>query len=148
MLRYVTICIYHSLCYSDNHYSDPCNMRPRVKWLSNPKRGRGSKKLCVMTSQKTINLAEICIVIFRSSSCVFVIVNPSATFSILRRNKVGHLQKQNHWIVINQFLTHHLCNRWDVCMNGTTCAPKSVLGFEVDKMKLYRWGSLVTLIAY
>ena len=30
----------------------------------------------------------------------------------------------------------YLCNGWDICMNGTTSAPKSVLRYVVDKVKL------------
>ena len=31
----------------------------------------------------------------------------------------------------------HLSNRGNVCMNGTTSAPKSVLRYVMDKVKLF-----------
>ena len=39
----------------------------------------------------------------------------------------------------------HLRNRWNVCMNGTTSAPKSVLRYVMDKVKLFVpiWGILL-----
>ena len=37
------------------------------------------------------------------------------------------------------------CNRWNVCMKGTTSAPKSALRYIVDKVKLLVaiWGTLL-----
>ena len=30
---------------------------------------------------------------------------------------------------------HYECNGWDVCMNGTTSVPKSILRYSVDKVR-------------
>ena len=46
---------------------------------------------------------------------------------------------------IHNTLLHNECNGWNVCLNGTTSAPKSVLCYVVDKVKLIVpiWGTLL-----
>ena len=41
----------------------------------------------------------------------------------------------HHFLGVHR-VTPYICNGWDVCMNGTTRVPRSVLRYVVDKVKL------------
>ena len=47
-------------------------------------------------------------------------------------------------LAIFQKVLDDICNGWDVCVNGTTSVPKSVLRYVVDKVRLFVsiWGFL------
>ena len=58
----------------------------------------------------------------------YVSVDLEQLWAMEKSTKLGHRKGVGR--------TDYICNGLDVCMNGTTSVPKSVLRYEVDKVRL------------